>query len=429
MSKPPYRILVFPCGSEIGLEIHRSLRYSTHFELIGASSVDDHGRFVFDHYVDGLPLHDAPDFAARLADVISARRINAIYPTMDAVAETLASLAARLGCRVIGSDLRATALCASKTATYDLLEGRVPLARRYASLEDVSQYPIFIKPDRGYGARNSHYAPTPEAARDFLARHAARPMLLQEYLPGREWTIDCFSDRHGMLRFHAPRGRERISNGISVRTRPSQEFAAEFSAWAQHIHDAVRPRGAWFFQAREDAEGRPRLLEVAVRLGGSSGLFRCMGVNFAMLSAFDAFDQDVRIAPNRYPITLDRALDNRYRIDGLSYTHVYVDLDDCLVLRGAVNPQLVGFLYKAIAEGKNVTLLTRHAQPLKETLQALRIEALFDRIVHLTQGERKSSHIDHSTAIFIDDSFAERQEVAERLHIPVFAPDMVEALM
>ena len=39
-------ILVFPCGSEIALEIYRSLRYSTHFKLIGANSLDDHGKFV-----------------------------------------------------------------------------------------------------------------------------------------------------------------------------------------------------------------------------------------------------------------------------------------------------------------------------------------------------------------------------------------------
>lgn len=429
MSNPPHRILVFPCGSEIGLEIHRSLRYSTHFELIGASSVDDHGQFVFATYVGGLPLHDSPDFADRLAELVVAERIDAIYPTMDAVAETLVRLAELLGCRVVGSDLRTTALCSSKSATYQLLENRVPLPQRYDSLEAVAQYPLFIKPDRGYGARDSQYAATPEAARDFLARHPGRPMLLQEYLPGREWTVDCFSDRHGALRFHAARGRDRVSNGISVRTSPSSEFATEFSEWAQRIHEAMRPRGAWFFQAREDAQGQPRLLEVAARLGGSSGLFRCLGVNFAMLSAFDAFDQDVRITPNRYPITLDRALDNRYRIDGLRYTHIYVDLDDCLVVRGAVNPQLVGLLYKAISENKRVTLLTRHAHPLADTLRALRIEALFDQIIHLTNGQKKSDHIDQAGAIFIDDSFAERQDVAQRLGIPVFAPDMVEALL
>jgi hypothetical protein len=32
-------------------------------------------------------------------------------------------------------------------------------------------------------------------------------------------------------------------------------------------------------------------------------------------------------------------------------------------------------------------------------------------------------------ALFIDDSFGERQDVAQRLDIPVFSPDMVEGLV
>ena len=48
-------ILVFPCGSEIALEIYKSLKYSIHFNLIGASSVEDHGRFVYENYIGNLP--------------------------------------------------------------------------------------------------------------------------------------------------------------------------------------------------------------------------------------------------------------------------------------------------------------------------------------------------------------------------------------
>ena len=42
-------ILVFPCGSEIGLEIYNSVKYSTYFNLIGANSSDDHGKFVYEN--------------------------------------------------------------------------------------------------------------------------------------------------------------------------------------------------------------------------------------------------------------------------------------------------------------------------------------------------------------------------------------------
>lgn len=422
------RVLVFPCGSEIGLEIHRAMCHSTHFDLIGASSVDDHGRFVYEVYLGDLPVHDSPRFLEQLLPIIVRQRIDAIYPTMDAVAETLQNLAGRLGIRVIGSDARATALCASKNATYDLLSHRIPLPRRYVSLSDVEAFPVFIKPDRGYGARNSLRADTLDAARTFLARAHPDVMLLLEYLPGREWTVDCFTDRHGTLRFHGVRRRNRISNGVSVNTSPSEDFAEEFAHWAHTINGLLKPRGAWFFQAREDSLGQPRLLEVAARLGGSSGLFRCQGINFALLSAFDAFEQDVEIALNAYWIELDRALDNRYKIE-IHYTDVFVDLDDCLLARGRLNHQLVCFLYQALSAGKRLTLITRHAQDPAETLRELRLRELFDEVVHITDGRPKSAYIVTADAILIDDSFAERHEVALRCGIPTFSPDMIEALL
>lgn len=63
-------ILVFPCGSEIALEVHRSLQYSTHFRLIGANSIDDHGRFVFETYIGGLPFVTDPAIIPALRKII-----------------------------------------------------------------------------------------------------------------------------------------------------------------------------------------------------------------------------------------------------------------------------------------------------------------------------------------------------------------------
>jgi hypothetical protein len=422
------RILVFPCGSEIGLEIHRALRYSAHFDLVGASSVEDHGRFVYEEYIGGLPFHDSPDFALRLAELVRTYRVDALYPTMDAVAETLQGMAERLGVRVIGSSAATTRICASKALTYDALDGLVPAPERYPDPAAVRTYPVFIKPDRGYGSRHAARADDAAAAAAMLARHADRDMLILEYLPGREWTIDCFSDRHGALLFHAARGRNRVSNGISVNTAPSNDFTDLFSDWAAVINQRLHPRGAWFFQAKLHSDGLPRLLEVAARFAGSSALQRGLGVNLPLLSAFDAFDWPVSVTPNHYPIELDRALENRYRIR-LDYQHVYVDLDDCLLLKERVNHTLVAFLYKAVGAGCTITLLTRHAADLEATLDETRLRGLFDNIVHISDGTPKSAYIDPSAAIFIDDSFQERGNVAQHLGIPVFAPDMIEALL
>lgn len=422
------RILVFPCGSEIGLEIYRSMRYSSHFELVGASSVDDHGRFVYEEYVGGLPFHTDERFPTVMAQIVRDHRINAIYPTMDAVSETLTRLSSQLGVTVIGSSIEATAICASKTATYEALKGVLRVPDLYPDVASVPRFPVFIKPDRGYGARNTLLANSAEEACAFLKKCGTSSHLLVEQLPGHEWTVDCFSDRHGKLLFNAPRIRGRISNGISVYTRLSNEHAEEFSQWASRVNEIIHPRGAWFFQAKNDASGRPKLLEVAARLGGSSGLLRGLGVNFALLSVFDAFNYDVSIRPNTYQIEMDRALDCCYRLK-IEYDVIYVDLDDCLIIKNAVNHQLVAFLYKAVTARKTVVLLTRHYRDPLITLKQYRITELFDRVVHINdKNVSKSDFIDEKPSILIDDSHSEREDVAKHRNIPVFSPDMVEIL-
>lgn len=406
------RILIFPCGSEIGLEIHRSMQHSTHFALIGASSVDDHGRFVYEDYIGGIPMHTDTGFTTALKEIIRTRQIDAIYPTMDAVAETLHNLAAELGIIVIGSSKETTAICADKRKTYAALHGHIPLARCYKSLDEVEQYPVFLKPAVGYGARGAAKANNRRHAELLLETAEGKSVLIQECLTGTEWTIDCFSDRHGKLRFHGVRSRNRVSNGISVNTTECEQHAQEFAQWADTINSILKPRGAWFFQAKQAADGKPRLLEVAARLAGSSALFRIKGVNFALLSCFDAFEQDVEILLNDFKVELDRALCNRFKTD-LEYTDIFVDLDDTLIVNGKVNHELVAFLYQAINNGKRISLITRHTGDLLATLDKYRLTQLFDRVFHITDGSSKANYIDVEKAIFIDDSFIERQSVSK----------------
>src|SRR5690606_27483827 len=97
-----YNILVFPCGSEIGLEVHRSLKFSRHITLFGANSVDDHGKFVFENYISGLPFYNEDGFIESLNKIVRKYKIDAIYPAMDSVITFLKLNEDNLECKVIG---------------------------------------------------------------------------------------------------------------------------------------------------------------------------------------------------------------------------------------------------------------------------------------------------------------------------------------
>lgn len=423
-------ILVFPCGSEVALEIFRSIKFSRHFRLFGGSSVDDHGKFVFDDYIDGIPFHSDPDFIRVLANVVRQYNIDAIYPAMDEVAVTIKNNEHFLGCRVIGSSANTTSVCASKILTYNKLFEHFPVPKWCLSTDDVNEYPIFIKSDIGYGSRDICLAQNKRVADEFITKKGvSNNFIFCEYLPGSEYTVDCFSSRHGELIFSGLRLRARISNGISVNTKIVEDVDDLFESYAEKINLILKPRGAWFFQMKLDMKGNPKLLEVAARLAGSSSLFRAKGINFALLSVFDAFGIDVSILKNGYSVELDRALNNKYSLD-IEYNTIYLDYDDCLLIRGKINISLMSFIFLSINHGKKIILITRHAGDIYASLEKHRITSVFDKVIHLdNQEEKKSEHILPSGAIFIDDSYAERMDVLEKHKIPVFSPDMVEALI
>jgi len=187
-------------------------------------------------------------------------------------------------------------------------------------------------------------------------------------------------------------------------------------------------RGAWFYQVKESESGELVLLEVAARLGGSSSLFRNLGVNFAMLGIFDAFGYNVNVFSNSYGIELDRALDNKYKLD-IAFDKAYVDFDDCLLLGNRVNTALVALLYQFLNEGKKLILITKHDRDINKTLAQYKLFNIFDEIIHLEKSHFKYEFMDKDASIFIDDSYSERYQVHERLGIPVFAPDNIECLL
>lgn len=420
-------ILVFPCGSEIGLDIYSSVCYSTYFHLIGGSSVDDHGRFVYEDYIPDIPFVNTPEFISAMQRIVKERQIEAIYPAMDIAITVLKEHEEEIGCRVVASPVETTRICLSKENTYAMLKDIVNIPKIYIpSNISKDSFPVFAKPKIGYGAKGTKKLNNQEEVDSFVK--GKKNLLILEYLPGEEYTVDCFTSKEGQLLYSAARKRNRIKDGISVNTYfvKNQD---EFSTIADKINSKIKFRGAWFYQVKRDKNGELCLLEIASRLGGSSLLSRAIGVNFALLSLFDIFDYNVSVQKNDYYVELDRALENKYKTD-LEYSAVYCDYDDCLILnKSQVNTQLVSFLYKCINERKKIYLLSKHEGNLEQELNDFRLGNLFDEVIHIDKTSEKSDYVKHENSIFIDDSNAERIKIKRKLSIPVFSPEMVDFLI
>ena len=79
------KVLVFPCGSEIGLEIERALKFNKDYELIGGSSVNDHGMFAYENYIGNIPSVDDNKFIDKINEIVKKENIEYLYPAHDSV--------------------------------------------------------------------------------------------------------------------------------------------------------------------------------------------------------------------------------------------------------------------------------------------------------------------------------------------------------
>ena len=421
-------VLIFPAGAENALEIFYSLRFNIHLNVFGASGKTDHAKFIYppDRYIEGNFYISSASFLHDFNALIEQYDIDIVIPTHDTISLYMAENRDGINAKIIVPDHQTALNCREKKRTYDLFAEYDFCPTIYKKLEEIRDFPVFLKPDRGEGSKGTFLAQTMD---EVLAKTAAKPdLLICEYLPGKELTVDCFTNKRRELLFIGPRTRERVQIGISFHSE-SVELTDEIREIANTINEKLEFRGAWFFQLKLDKNYRYKLLEISARQAGTMALYRQVGVNFALLSIFDAMDMDVTILKNQLDIQLDRCLHNRYFIN-YEYENVYIDFDDTVIVEGKVNDLLMQFLYQAANAGKKLYLITKHDLNITDTLRAYKIaESLFDEIFRLSSLENKCDFINPEKAIFIDNHFPERKRVSEAFGIPVFDVDAIECLI
>ncbi|MBE6139437.1 MAG: ATP-grasp domain-containing protein [Firmicutes bacterium] len=418
-----HNVLVFPCGSEIGLEVYRAINKNKDFVLYGGSSVNDHGRFVYQNYIENIPFVDDDEFINKINQIILEHKIDLIVPAHDSVVLKLSENSNKISAKIVTSSEFACNVCRSKKKTYDLFNDILPIPKIYNKEEvKLCDLPLFLKPSVGQGSKGTKKIETIEELNNY---YISDDLLILEYLPGDEYTIDCFTDYKGNLLYCEGRIRDRILNGISVNCKRFND--PNFIKYANLINEKIDMSGAWFFQLKRRKNGEFVLLEIATRIAGTMEFQRGYGVNLALLSLYNALEIDTKIIKNNYEIEFDRALSGKFKFN-FNYNTVYIDLDDTIIINDKVNPEAISYIYKAKNSNKKIILLSRHKYDITDTLKKYCIGQIFDKIINVEKDRPKSSYITDKESIFIDDSFKEREDVSKNCNIPVFDIDMFEFL-
>lgn len=415
-------VLIFPCESNSN-ELHDALSYCFNINVFGASSVARHGQYIYKNYDCSLPFITDEKFIEKFNEYLEKNKIDVIVPGHDTIALFLAENAGKIHAKIVQGNAETNRVCRSKIKTHELFADCDFVPVRYRDLNDVA-YPAFAKPDVGEGGHGAFIARQKES---FFDIHFDE-YLVTEFLPGKEYTVDCLTDKDGNLRYISPRVRKRTMAGISV-AGTTESLSDEIKRIAETINLRLTFEGLWYFQLRADANGKLKLMEISVRCAGAMCLTRAKGINLPLLSIYVALGKDIAVFDNGRNVEMDRALIGRYNIN-VDYNHVYIDFDDTITLRGEVNPLAMFFLYQCKNKQKHVHLLTRHIDNIRNSLEKYAIsEKLFEDIVHIQDGRPKSEYIKRADSIFIDNMFKERLEVKQKCDIPVFDADAFEFLL
>ena len=182
-----FKVLVFPGGTEIGLEINRALRDCKDIKLFSAGlDISNHAPYVFARHFT-IPSIFEPGWIDALNERILEHEIDYVFPAYDDVIVALAENAEKIKSGIVSSPLQTCLITRSKSRTYHVLENTLPVPRMWEDVKAIDQYPVFVKPEKGQGSQRAFVASNPSQLSRLLEE--SPDYIVTEYLPGDRKSV------------------------------------------------------------------------------------------------------------------------------------------------------------------------------------------------------------------------------------------------
>jgi carbamoyl-phosphate synthase large subunit len=272
------------------------------------------GRFLGDEFSQ-VPKGDDPAFTDSLFELCTRLKIKAVLPLVTRELLPLAYAADRFekaGIKILISPAPSIEIANNKSALYQFLQWRdipVPAFRVVETIEQFQSaikelgYPantVCFKPSISNGSRGfriisstvneaellfnykpgNAYASLDDITR-ILSSAPFPELLVSEYLPGDEYSVDCLSN-HGEPGLILPRLRKKMIGGISVQGEFVQDQAITDYCW--RIIRELKLHGNTGIQVKKSSKGEWLVLEINPRVQGSIAACLGAGVNLPLVA-------------------------------------------------------------------------------------------------------------------------------------------------
>ena len=308
-------VLVTGAGGPAAIAVMRSLLADPTIRVIAADMDPWAAGLYLVPPADRLlvPAGADPEFPGTVLARCRAAAVDVVVPTVDAEMRPLA--AARDSFAAAG-----ITLMLSSAAALEAILDKLALARHCAGVVAVPRteplgpaldpavwtYPVIVKPRSGSGSRDIRIV---RSAPELAALPRSEQVLVQDYLPGDEYSIDVFADRPGHVVAAVPRLRAKVDSGISVAGRTVRD--TELERFGAAVAAATGLTFIANVQAKRDAAGMPALLEVNPRAPGSLALTIASGVDMPRLAMDLIRGRDVPEHASFREVAMVRFLDER----------------------------------------------------------------------------------------------------------------------
>ena len=240
-----------------------------------------------------LPRGEDERFAEMLLAWCEREAVDVVVPTVDSELIPLATHRARFegaGVRLVLAPHGTLDVCLDKWALHARCNGKVRTPDTVLVDEAFhpasAPLPAIVKPRVGSGSRGIHRV---EGIKEFERLERDGSLLVQELLPGAEYSLDVLATREGRVIAVVPRERLKVDSGIAVTGRTCHD--ERLQRIGREVAELIGLTGVANVQVKGDTHGNPALLEVNPRFPGTMALTVASGPDMPWLCVAEALGE------------------------------------------------------------------------------------------------------------------------------------------
>lgn len=315
MTDQTINILMTGGGAPGAAGIIKCLREEKSFRIIVVDANPDViGKYLGDHF-EKVPKATAPDFIETVLSVCKKNNIHIILPL---VTLELIQFSKRknefesLGIKVLVSAPSSLEIAIDKGKLYEFLQWRGIVVPEFRIIENIQQFkkavieldyserqlcfkPVISNGSRGFrilsediDTLNLLFNHKPDStfinlenAIQVLSSGAFPALLVAEFLPGEEYSVDCLANQ-GESIIIIPRLRKKMINGISVEGEIEEEKS--IIEYCRQIIKELQLHGNIGIQVKKSSIGKFLILEINPRVQGTIAAVLGANVNLPALA-------------------------------------------------------------------------------------------------------------------------------------------------